>query len=114
MVEFETKHIYPHISNHTLAYFQFLDDTFMIWIGLKESLLAFFKEINTIHESIKFDCKYSLKSINFLDTTQQFLKITNDLCLLNYLLSQQTDEDIYITNLTTQNRNSKIYLMVKN
>ena len=59
MNEFETKHIYPRISNLTLTYFRFVND----------SLLTFFKEINTVHESIKFDCKYSLKSTNFLDTT---------------------------------------------
>ena len=69
MDEFERKHIYPRISNDTLAYFRFVNDIFMIRIGSKESLLAFFNEINTVHESIKFDCKYSLESINFLDTT---------------------------------------------
>ena len=48
---FETNHIYPRISNHTLAYFRLVDDIFMINI------------------SIRFHCKHSLKSINFLGTT---------------------------------------------
>ena len=61
--EFERKPMHPRISNHTLASIRFVDDIFPF------GLLAFFKEINNVHESIKFDCKYSLKSINFLDTT---------------------------------------------
>ena len=35
MDEFESN-TYPRISNHTLAYFRFVDDIFMIWIGSKE------------------------------------------------------------------------------
>ena len=33
----------------------------------KESLLKFFEDINKIHHSIKFDCKFSYDRINFLD-----------------------------------------------
>ena len=61
MDEFETKQMYPHVANLTLDYFRFVDDIFINWIGSKDSLFTFFKEINTVHESIKFDCKYSLK-----------------------------------------------------
>ena len=43
MDEFEIKYIYPRILNHTMAYFRFVDDIFMIWIGSKESLLTLFK-----------------------------------------------------------------------
>ena len=69
MDDFETKHIYPRISGKHLAYYRFVDDIFLIWNGTKEDLISFFKEINTIHDSIKFDCNYSNKQINFLDTT---------------------------------------------
>ena len=93
--EFETKHIYPRISNDTLAYFRVVDDIFMIWIGSKESLLAFFNEINTEHESINFDCKYSLESINFLDTT---VFKNNQRFLSTKLFSKPTDRPAYIHN----------------
>ena len=79
----------------TLAYFRFADDIFMIWIGSKESLLAFFNEINTMHESIKFDCKYSLGSINFLDTT---VFKNSQRSLSTKLFSKPTDRPGYIHN----------------
>ena len=41
----------------------------MVWTGTEESLLSFFKEINTVHDTIKFDCNYSRNNINFLDAT---------------------------------------------
>ena len=88
-------HIYPRISNDTLAYFRFVDDIFMTWIGSKESLLAFFNEINTVHESIKFDCKYSLESINFLDTA---VFKNNQLSLSTKIFSKPTDRPGYIHN----------------
>ena len=95
MDEFATKHIYPRNSNDILAYFRFADDIFMIWIGSKESLLAFFNEINTVHESIKFDCKYLLESINFLDTT---VFKNNQRSLSTKLFSKPTDRPAYIHN----------------
>ena len=69
MDDFETKFIYPRIQNKHAAYYRFVDDIFMIWTGTEAELLSFFKEINTVHNSIKFDCNYSKKDINFLDTT---------------------------------------------
>ena len=69
MDDFETKYIYPRISGKHLAYYRFVDDIFMVWNDSKENLITFFKDINTVHESIKFDCVYSHQKINFLDTT---------------------------------------------
>ena len=69
MDDFETKFIYPRIQNKHAAYYRFVDDIFMIWTGTEAELLSFFKEINTVHNSIKFDCNYSKEDINFLDTT---------------------------------------------
>ena len=65
---------------------------FMIWIGSEESLLTFFKEINTVHESIKFDCKYSLESINFLDRT---VFKNNQRSLSTKLFAEPTDRPGY-------------------
>jgi hypothetical protein len=69
MDDFETRFIYPRIHNKHIAYYRFVDDVFMIWTGTEQELLSFFKEINTVHDSIKFDCNYSKENINFLDTT---------------------------------------------
>ena len=66
--KFETDKIYPLINGKHLCYYRFRDDIFMIWTGEK-ALKEFFIKINTLHNSIKFDCKYSKKEINFLDTT---------------------------------------------
>ena len=49
MDDFETKYIYPRISRNYLCYLRFV-------------------EINTVHDTFKFDCQYSFNSINFLDT----------------------------------------------
>ena len=62
-------YIYPRINGKHLAYYRFVDDIFIVWNGEMEELLRFFDDINKIHDNIKFDCKYSKESINFLDTT---------------------------------------------
>ena len=82
-------------SNHTLAYFRFVDEISIIWIGSKESFLTFFKEINTLHGSIKFDCKYSLKNISFLNTT---VFKNNQRSLSTKLFAKLTDRPGYIHN----------------
>ena len=62
MGKFETDKIYPLINGKHLCYYRFRDDIFMIWTGEK-TLQEFFIKINTLHNSIKFDCKYSKKEI---------------------------------------------------
>ena len=66
MGKFETEHTFPRIRGRHLCYTRFKDDIFFIWTGSERSLLKFFEDINKIHNSIKFECKYSYKSINFL------------------------------------------------
>ena len=95
MDDFETRYIYPRISDKYLAYYRFVDDIFMLWTGTKADLLAFFKEINTVHESIKFDCKFSYTSINFLDTTV-YKNERN--CLSTKVYTKPTDRPGYIHN----------------
>ena len=97
-----------HAFQTTLAYFRFVDNIFMIWIGSKESLLAFFNEINTTHESIKFDCKYSLESINFLDT---IVFKNNQRSLSTKLFSKLTDHHIYIINPTPHKITTQEYTL---
>ena len=48
-----------------------------------------------MHESIKFDCKYSLESVNFLDTT---VFKNNQRSLSTKLSSKPTDLPAYIHN----------------
>ena len=69
MDNFERRYIYPRIIDKYLAYYRFVDDIFIVWTGTEEELLAFFDEINKVHDHIKFDSNYSKNSINFLDTT---------------------------------------------
>ena len=42
---------------------------FFIWKGTENELKEFFKEINKVHQTIKFDHDYSKTEINFLDLT---------------------------------------------
>ena len=69
MDAFEVKHIYQRIYGKHLAYYRFVDEIFIVWNGELDELLRFFDDINKIHDNIKFDCKYSKESINFLDST---------------------------------------------
>ena len=62
-------YIYPRIKHKHVAYYRFIDDIFFIWTGSEAELLKFFHEINSVHDTIKFDCNHSNKSINVLDTT---------------------------------------------
>ena len=67
MGKFEADHIYPRIAGKHLGYTRFKDDVFLVWTDGKDSLLKFFEDINKVHPSIKFDCKYAFDKINFLD-----------------------------------------------
>ena len=68
MTNFEETHIYNKIGGKNIFYKRFIDDIFMVWNGTVEQLKQFIKNINTIHPTIKFDAKYSVDSIDFLDT----------------------------------------------
>ena len=93
MDDFETKFIYPRIRNKYLAYYRFVDDIFMIWTGTEAELLSFFKEINTVHNSIKFDCNYPKEKVNPLDTT---LFRNEQNALSTKLYAKPTDRPGYI------------------
>ena len=96
MDDFETKYIYPRISGKHLAYYRFVDDIFMVWNDSKENLITFFKDINTVHESIKFDCVYSHQKINFRYLPQ-------------YTPNQLTDQAISTKHLTILSYKSITY-----
>ena len=85
--------IYPPINGKHLCYYRFRDDIFMIWTGGEKALKEFFIKINTLHNSIKFDCKYSKKEINFLDTT---VTIEENGTLNTKLYQKPTDSNAYL------------------
>ena len=62
---FERKYIYPRIKHKHVAYYRFIDDIFFIWTGSEPELLKFFHEINSVHDTIKFECNHSNKSKTF-------------------------------------------------
>ena len=93
MGKFEQQRIFPRIQGNHLCYYKFRDDIFMIWIGGEESLKIFFDEINKVHDSIKFEAKYSREKIDFLDTT---VYITKEKTLATSLFRKPTDRNAYL------------------
>ena len=52
-----------------IEWIRFIDDIFAIWTHGIDRLQQFLTYINKFHPKIKFDCTYSHKTVNFLDTT---------------------------------------------
>ena len=93
MGNFESTKIYPLIANKHLCYYRFRDDIFMIWTGDETDLKEFFRRVNALHDSIKFEWKYSKTEVNFLDTT---VKIENNGNLSTKLYRKPTDRNAYL------------------
>ena len=93
MGKFETDKIFPKIDRKHLCYVRFRDDIFMIWTAGENSLKEFIQEINKEHPSIKFDCKYSRSSVNFLDTT---LILESNGSISTSLYRKPTDRNAYL------------------
>ena len=68
MDHFEKKLIYPFIKGFSLIYPRFIDGIFFTWNGNKKNIIKFLNELDTKHESIKFEYQISKTSITFLDT----------------------------------------------
>ena len=71
MDHFERKYIYPFLEGLLLSYLRFNDDIFFIRTGSKDQLITFLSELNTKHNSIKFEYKISQSSIPFLGNLYQ-------------------------------------------
>ena len=67
MTNFEAQHIYLCIKEMSLLYLRYIDGIFMIRKGTKAELIAFIKELNEKHKTIKFDFQISPRKIAFLD-----------------------------------------------
>ena len=90
---FESRYIYPRINNKHRLYTRFKDDIFLVWTDGEASLLEFFKEINTCHPSIKFECHHSRSIVNYLDTNIHLDRFGN---LKTSLFSKPTDRNAYL------------------
>ena len=55
MDHFERKYIYPFLKGFSLHHLRFLDNILFIWIGSKDQLITFLNDLNTKHNSIKFE-----------------------------------------------------------
>ena len=68
MDHFVKKIIYPFIKTFSRIYLRFIDLIFFIWTGSKADLENFLNELNTKHQSIKFEYELSKERISFLNT----------------------------------------------
>ena len=54
---------------HIHTWKRFIDDIFVIWTGSIENLHTYMKQINQIHDTIKFTYEASNTEVTFLDVT---------------------------------------------
>ena len=93
MAHFEEIFIYPRIRGKTLLYLRYIDDIFLIWKGTKQELEEFIMEINSVHDTVKFDVNFSSSSVNVLDTT---VTITPDHSIKTSLYQKPTDRHNFL------------------
>ena len=84
---------YQLITNKCLCYYQFVDGIFMMWTGSEKELKYFLTRVNSDHTKIKFECKYSNKENNFLDT---IVCTTRSNTLITKLYKKETDRNAYL------------------
>ena len=76
MYKFLTK----YVKNKNLDFLaRLVDDIFFLWHNSTDNLITFIEQLNTKHQTIKFELTYSDTEINFLDTTIYIDKNTNTL-----------------------------------
>ena len=92
MDHFERKYIYPFLKGFSLCHLRFLDYIFFVWIGSKDQLITFLNDLNTKHNSIKFEYKISQSSIPFLDM-QAYIKINK---LYTKIHRKETDRQNFL------------------
>jgi len=104
MGKFETQFIYPEIDSDCLFYARYIDDIFLIYTGGDTKLKQFLKDLNTKHDSIKFDYETSTKSIAFLDT---LIYIDEKRHLQTTLYTKPTDTHNYLHSKSSHPRHLK-------
>ncbi len=76
-----------------MFYCRYIDDIFLISTSTEENFNNFITQLNTKHDSIKFDHEISKTSISFLDTR---IYIDNDRKIQTTLFKKLTDTDNYV------------------
>ena len=89
-----------------IEWIRIIDDIFAIWTQGIEKLQQFLTHINKFHPTIKFDCTYSHKTVNFLDTT---IYINSNNKLESDLYIKPTDRTLLLHNNPQSCKNSIIY-----
>ena len=97
MSKFEQDYVYTYHLQPTL-WKRFIDDIFLIWPHVMDSLTEFMLHLNTVHSALKFTSVISSSEIAFLDLT---IYVTDDK-LCTGLLTKSTDRHMYL-NFITQN-----------
>ena len=86
------ENIYPFLGGLLLSYLRFIDDIFFISTGSKDQLITFLNDLNTKHNSIKFEYKISQSSIPFLDM-KAYIKINK---LYTKIHRKETDRQNFL------------------
>ncbi|KAK6175800.1 hypothetical protein SNE40_014189 [Patella caerulea] len=81
-------------SGRSDLYVRYIDDIFMIWPHGEARLERFIKEMNSMHDTIKFTAEYSRERVSFLDTWVNFNQISNKLHFDLY--NKPTDSHSYL------------------
>ena len=93
MDHFERKHVYPFLEGLSRSYLRFVDDIFFIWTGSEDQLITFSNELDTKHNSIKFEYKISQSSILFM--TRKFTSKTTNYTQ-RFIGKKQTDKNFCV------------------
>ena len=93
MANFEETYIYPRINGKCPLYLRYIDDIFLIWQGSLQELQDLIKEINSVHNTIKFEVNFSRSEVHFLDTT---VTITPDRSIKTSLYQKPTDKHNFL------------------
>ena len=92
MDRFETKAL-ENYPLKPLIWKRFIDDFFLIWTHVEESLQQFMEYLNYLHSIIKFPSEHSTESINFLDTT---VKLDSNRQIIITQYNKPTDTHLFL------------------
>jgi hypothetical protein len=93
---------YQHYLPEFLA--RLVDDIFTIWNSDLSTLITFVEALNNIHPTIKFELKYSLTEIQFLDT----IVYKEDGILKTKLYTKPTDKKQYLHHTSSHPAHTKL------
>ena len=89
---FEEEYVAPY-SKQPFLWKRFIDDILIIWTYGQDELTRFVTYLNSVHETIKFTCETSVKSVDFLDIT---IQISDNNDLKSTLFCKPTDTHNYL------------------